>query len=159
HPYSTLIRDRSGNLYGSTLYGGAHSAGALFKLDAEGTLTVLHSFTGADGSGPGSLTMDLSGNLYGTTQWGGAYNYGTVFELDTAGTETVLHHFHSGNDGQRAFFRALGAQCAREPIRNYRLWRHFWHRSDICGQALKRQRRIHQPNIPDGPRPSGPRRC
>jgi uncharacterized repeat protein (TIGR03803 family) len=99
HPYSTLIRDRSGNLYGSTLYGGTHSAGVLFKLDAGGTLTVLHSFTGADGSGPGSLTMDRSGNFYGTTEWGGAYNSGTVFKLDPAGTETVLHHFHSGADG------------------------------------------------------------
>jgi uncharacterized repeat protein (TIGR03803 family) len=98
NPYSTLIRDQSGNLYGSTLYGGAHGAGVVFKLDPLGTLTVLHDFTGADGSGPGSLTMDPSGNFYGTTAWGGAHSYGTVFKLDFNGTETVLHHFH-GADG------------------------------------------------------------
>lgn len=99
HPYSTLIRDRSGNLYASTLYGGANSAGVVFKVDPAGTLTVLHDFTGADGSGPGSLTLDPAGNLYGTTEWGGAHSYGTVFKLDSAGTETVLHHFHAGTDG------------------------------------------------------------
>ncbi|MGA2373075.1 MAG: choice-of-anchor tandem repeat GloVer-containing protein [Candidatus Korobacteraceae bacterium] len=46
------------------------------------TFTVLHNFTGSDGSAPeATLTLDRAGNLYGTTIGGGRYNYGTVFKM------------------------------------------------------------------------------
>ena len=53
------------------------------------TYSVLHSFTGPDGSVPGAgLTRDASGNLYGTTITGGASGAGVVFKLNPADEET-----------------------------------------------------------------------
>jgi uncharacterized repeat protein (TIGR03803 family) len=93
---SGLVRDKAGNLYGTTQNGGIGD-GTVFKLDAAGTETVLHSFTGADGETPSaSLVRDEEGNLYGTTVSGNSV--GTVFKLDTNNTETVLHGF-TGPDG------------------------------------------------------------
>jgi uncharacterized repeat protein (TIGR03803 family) len=103
-PIGGLVRDSSGNLYGTAQSGGASGDGVVFELSPGGTETVLHSFSGPDGSDPfAALIRDSSGNLYGTTQYGGASNAcaggcGVVFELSPAGKETVLHSF-SGADG------------------------------------------------------------
>jgi uncharacterized repeat protein (TIGR03803 family) len=89
-----LVRDSEGNLYGTTIFGGAYrncngdACGVVFKLDPSGKETVLHSFTGgADGAFPyAGLTRDGSGNLYGTAWQGGAkcftsYTCGVVFKI------------------------------------------------------------------------------
>src|ERR1022692_2790827 len=110
NPYSSLIFDAAGNLYGTTVGGGPSGDGTVFELTpgAGGTWTekVLHSFSGgADGTHPyAGLIFDAAGNLYGTTDLGGAYGYGTVFELTPAAggtwTEKVLHNFNNeGTDG------------------------------------------------------------
>lgn len=101
-PTGDLIRDAAGNLYGTSIYGGASGLGTVFKLDSTGTETVLYSFAGgADGETPNAgLVRDTAGSFYGTTQQGGTYKFGTVFKLDTTGTETILHSFGAGNDGQ-----------------------------------------------------------
>ena len=85
-PYASLIMDSSGNLYGTTVYGGAAGAGTVFELaQGSGTITTLVSFNGTNGENPeDTLIMDSSGNLYGTTAGGGASNEGTVFELTGA---------------------------------------------------------------------------
>ena len=72
-PVAGLIADGSGNLYGTTEFGGASGNGVVFKLSPGGTETVLYSFTGgSDGGIPrAGLIADRSGNLYGTTQFGG----------------------------------------------------------------------------------------
>ncbi len=99
-PRASLIRDSAGNLYGTTLEGGANQGGTVFKLDKTHTLTVLHTFTGgSDGDQPySSLLRDAAGNLYGTTSGGGGAGLGTVYKIDASGTETVLHRFN-GSDG------------------------------------------------------------
>jgi uncharacterized repeat protein (TIGR03803 family) len=97
YPLAGLIMDKSGNLYGTTAYGGANAAGDVFEVTASGTETVLYSFgtTATDGNNPeGALLMDSKGNLYGTTMGSGAYNCGVLFELTpTTGAETVLYSF------------------------------------------------------------------
>jgi uncharacterized repeat protein (TIGR03803 family) len=120
-PYSPLIFDAAGNLYGTTAGGGAAcSCGAVFELipTAGGGWKekTLHRFKddGVDGDSPvGGLVFDASGNLYGTASGGGDLNCygdsgyagcGAVFELtpssDGTWTETVLHDFgHGGSDG------------------------------------------------------------
>ena len=106
-PYSGLILDQGGNLYGTTSQGGSGHNGVVFKLTRGSggwTESVLHAFTGGDdGSFPqGDLLFDQAGNLYGTTMQGGVSGLGTVFKLTPhAGgwTETTLYGFTSGNDG------------------------------------------------------------
>jgi len=103
NPYAGLIFDKKGNLYGTTMDGGAYGGGGVFKLSAKGKGTVLYSFCAqndcADGGVPqAGLIFDQKGNLYGTTVSGGAYcgsNYGcgVVFKLTPQGEETVLYSF------------------------------------------------------------------
>ena len=100
-PYASLIFDPAGNLYGTTVGGGAKGYGTVFELtpNAGGGWKekVLRSFDGADGENPfASLIFDAAGSLYGTTETGGADRGGVVFELTpSAGswTETVLYDF------------------------------------------------------------------
>jgi uncharacterized repeat protein (TIGR03803 family) len=103
-PYADLIMDSAGDLYGTTMIGGANGEGTVFKISSAGTETVLHSFgaTSTDGKEPeGGLIMDSAGNLYGTTAGGGANYGGTVFKISAAGTETVLYSFGAtSTDGQ-----------------------------------------------------------
>jgi uncharacterized repeat protein (TIGR03803 family) len=102
-PFSGLIMDKSGNLFGTTFAGGSANDGTVYKVNIETQQeTVLYSFTGdPDGGDPvyGNLLMDKSGNLYGTTQGGGSFNRGSVWELSANGTETVLYSFTGGKDG------------------------------------------------------------
>ena len=101
YPYSGLVRDSAGNLYGTTVDGGANGDGTVFKLATTGKETVLYSFCSQSGCVDGaypfsSLVRDTAGNLYGSTQYGGANDdAGTVFEVATTGKETVLHSFCS----------------------------------------------------------------
>ncbi len=102
YPASGLVRDSSGNLYGTTEIGGDFGKGTVFKLDPTGTLTVLHSFSLNDGTLPlGGLILSGKGLLYGTTSQGGASGGGTVFKLDSVtGQFLVIHRFAGGTDGQ-----------------------------------------------------------
>jgi uncharacterized repeat protein (TIGR03803 family) len=114
-PNDSLVFDGAGNLYGTTLIGGAANEGAVFQLtppESGGdswTETVLYSFRASDdGNSPlGNVIFDRAGNLFSTTWQGGTYGDqgGTVFELTPAAsqgaewTETVLHVFGAGDDG------------------------------------------------------------
>ncbi len=106
-PESSLIFDQSGNLYGTTFYGGVGcglsgiGCGTVFELSPPPTPsgdwaeTTLHAFNfnfpqSADGAFPvGGVVFDNSGNLYGTTSVGGDFECydsqeqgcGTVFQL------------------------------------------------------------------------------
>ena len=100
-PVGSLLLDKAGNLYGVTFSGGSAGQGILFRIDAAGNETVLHTFTGPDGAVPAAaLVQDSNGNLYGTTELGGAYSQGTVFKIDSAGNETVLYSFTGMLDGR-----------------------------------------------------------
>jgi uncharacterized repeat protein (TIGR03803 family) len=101
YPLAGVIQDSAGNLYGTTVSGGAGRSGAVFKLEPSGQETALYSFTGfADGGYPESkLIQDSAGNVYGTTSGGGGNNRGVVFKVDSSGNETVLYSFSGGADG------------------------------------------------------------
>jgi uncharacterized repeat protein (TIGR03803 family) len=102
-PYSGMVLDANGNLYGTTYIGGVYTAGTIFRLTPGGMETVLHNFANddTDGGWPrGTLIMDESGNLYGTTTSGGSVRGGgTVFELTAEGTYQTLHRFGGAGDG------------------------------------------------------------
>jgi uncharacterized repeat protein (TIGR03803 family) len=97
-PVAPLVRDKRGNLYGTTRAGGTGcgaygGCGTVFKLDARGRETVVYGFSGSpDGEGPYSgLVGDGTGNFYGTTVAGGEFGGGTIFEVSKTGIETVLY--------------------------------------------------------------------
>jgi uncharacterized repeat protein (TIGR03803 family) len=94
-PYSVVVFDSSGNLYGTTNFGGTNNQGIVFELSPAGetwTETVLYNFCSlagcADGGGPlCGVVIDTAGNLYGTNSAG-------VFELSRSGgawTEQIIY--------------------------------------------------------------------
>ncbi len=111
-PYGGLIADASGNLYGTTYYGGANGLGSVYELvrNAKGGYRerVLYSFRGgSDGSSSTStLLLAGTGNLYGTTSaGGGTCDCGTIFKVNAkSGKETVLHSFGTGTDGAYSYY-------------------------------------------------------
>jgi uncharacterized repeat protein (TIGR03803 family) len=118
-PLGGVIADRQGNLYGTTMTGGAAGQGIVFQLTpppnayTQWPETVLHDFAGgSDGAQPvAGLAADSRGALYGATTQGGPgtctseNGCGTVFRLtppangQTQWTEAVLHGFLGGADG------------------------------------------------------------
>jgi uncharacterized repeat protein (TIGR03803 family) len=102
-PSSILLRDPSGNLYGTTYNGGTSGLGVIFKLDPSGAYTVLHNFDGVDGGGPtGGLVHDAVGNLYGTSPGGGANGKGVIYRVTPSGNYKILHSFADIPDGSFA---------------------------------------------------------
>jgi len=96
-PVGGLIKDSAGNFYGTATEYGPSSAGTVYKLAADGTLTVIYSFsdTVACLEPFGSLKSDSGGNLYGTT----FFTAGCLFKLAPDGTETTLYEFDGTGDG------------------------------------------------------------
>jgi uncharacterized repeat protein (TIGR03803 family) len=115
-PAAGLIKDRSGNLFGTTFSGGAYAFyGTVFELRPNASKTqwteqVLYNFgSQGDGRNPvAALIIDADGHLYGTTSEGGTHRGssvggGTVFELipnatKTAWEEKILYNFCSRQD-------------------------------------------------------------
>lgn len=100
-----LVRDSSGNFYGTTQGGGfktcqgiGYQTGTVFELSGS-TETDLYNFTGCTGEGispTGNVALDGSGNIYGTTQDGGIGDCGIVWEL-SGSTYNKLHDFDCGS--------------------------------------------------------------
>jgi uncharacterized repeat protein (TIGR03803 family) len=110
-PFGDLAQDAAGNLYGVTIFGGNYAGpclplggcGVVYKVDTMGNFSLLHVFSGPDGSTPSAgVTLDSAGNLYGTTSRGGQgvdSGAGVIFKIDAAGNETTLYAFAGGPDG------------------------------------------------------------
>ncbi len=111
-PLGPITFDSSGNLYGTTEWGGVYGSGTVFELRQQnGTWgeEVLHAFEGDTGGGdlPAyGLIFDASGNLYSATPFGGTegmQGWGTAFTLTpTKGgkwKETILHRFNRAKFG------------------------------------------------------------
>jgi uncharacterized repeat protein (TIGR03803 family) len=121
-PQSSLVFDKLGNLYGTTIGGGDNSVcincGTVFELSPSAggpwVEAVILDFQGtSDGTNPyGPVALDKSGNVFGTTDsgpfdsgCGSSVGCGTVFELTPSGfggswSETVLHVFKGSGDGE-----------------------------------------------------------
>jgi uncharacterized repeat protein (TIGR03803 family) len=78
-PLGGLVRDTAGNLYGTTLSGGARADGVVFKLAPDGTETLLQELKGNSANPEAGLIADKRGRLYGTAANG--HSNGSVFEV------------------------------------------------------------------------------
>jgi uncharacterized repeat protein (TIGR03803 family) len=97
-----LVQATNGDLYGTTVRGGASGNGTVFKITPSGAETTLYNFCSqidcADGQYPeGPPVQAADGDLYGVTAGGGAYGYGAVYKITQGGTLTTLASL--GNDG------------------------------------------------------------
>ncbi len=131
NPLAGLIRDKSGNLYGTTYNGGDFGRGVAFKI-AGSAETVLYPFYSASGDGANpqaGLYEDPQGNFFGTTQSGGSVGSGTVFSVHPDGSESVIHSFGSvpadGCDpkaglliGSAGVFYGTAANCGANDANN-----------------------------------------
>jgi uncharacterized repeat protein (TIGR03803 family) len=105
HPWTGVVQDRAGNLYGTTTDGGAYGDGIVFKLDTTGKETLRHTFTGgSDGANSfADLIVDKAGNLYGTVFQGArgcGFGCGVVFKLNKSGGLIPLYSFAGTPDGE-----------------------------------------------------------
>ena len=82
NPLCVLVRDKDGNLYGSTPIAGA-TQGTVFQITAAGKYKLLYSFTGAaDGANPiGGVIRNAKGGLFGAAYQGAKDGFGAVFKL------------------------------------------------------------------------------
>jgi uncharacterized repeat protein (TIGR03803 family) len=104
------VRDKGGNLYGTTASGGANSAGCypggcgtIYKITSAGKFTTLYNFCAqancVDGDLPYTLVEGTDGNFYGTTEAGGISHSGcpagcgTIYKITSAGKFTTLYSF------------------------------------------------------------------
>src|SRR5208282_4785749 len=98
-PLPALIQASNGDLYGTTLGGGANHEGSVFKITTGGSLTTLYSFCSlsgcVDGIQPyGPLFQASNGDLYGTTSFDGANSgWGTIFKMTLTGKLTTIVNF------------------------------------------------------------------
>jgi uncharacterized repeat protein (TIGR03803 family) len=129
-PQGRIVEDGTGDLYGTTFYGGFVYAesqcdpvgcGTIFKLNAQGQLNPLYTFCTqgggicTDGFWPGGgLTLGSDGNFYGSATNGGlwldncGYACGTLFSVTPGGVFSVLHSFDD-TDGFDPYFAPMQA--------------------------------------------------
>ncbi len=88
--YSQIAFDSAGNIYGTTVFGGAEGYGDVYELSRAGsgwTGTELYGFGDPDAQySADNVILDSGGNLYGTTVSGGYYDEGAVFQLVRSGS-------------------------------------------------------------------------
>jgi uncharacterized repeat protein (TIGR03803 family) len=97
-----LVQGSDGYFYGTTWAGGTNGGyGTVFRINTNGVLTSLYSFSGGnDGWGPAGLVQGSDGYFYGTTRAGGTNGgHGTVFRISTSGVVTALYSFTGDTDG------------------------------------------------------------
>jgi uncharacterized repeat protein (TIGR03803 family) len=106
YPYSNVIFDKAGNLYGTTEQGGTGAnggPGTVFELAASKrgwAKRTLYNFSESPGNPYSGVTFDRAGNLYGTLAQ--SSNYGAVYQLSRSGstwTENIIHTFQADKDG------------------------------------------------------------
>jgi uncharacterized repeat protein (TIGR03803 family) len=107
-PLARPVTNGAGDLFGTTVYGGAYGNGTVFDIPyVDGSYAAMPiTLVSSQGSnpGPGQLMIDVAGDLFGTTETGGSDNLGTVFEVPRTsggyGQLTILASFDGKNGNE-----------------------------------------------------------
>jgi uncharacterized repeat protein (TIGR03803 family) len=104
-PASTLVCAPDGTFYGTTLLGGTHQRGTLFKFTSTGELTTLLSFPdlgGPTSGGPWGLpTLGTDGNLYSTIEAAGPGQNGVLYRVTPKGELTSMVEFSRADKSEK----------------------------------------------------------
>ena len=104
-PTQSLVMDSSGNLYSSTMNGGANNFGDVFQLSPSGenwTFADIYDFAVPSDPIYGTPALDAAGNFYDDTSLGGTHGVGTIFELSPSGgvwSYADLYDFEGAGNG------------------------------------------------------------
>ena len=101
HPVSSPVLSSDGKLYGVTQGDGMSNQGSLYRLEPDGTVVLLHSFSDStQGLYPQQPLIEATdGLLYGTANQGGDASRGIVYRIRKDGTGFERLHSFSGADG------------------------------------------------------------
>jgi uncharacterized repeat protein (TIGR03803 family) len=93
NPMGQLVQGTDGDLYGTTLDGGANGVGTIFKITTAGDFTLLYTFDGTHGAHPlwSGLTQGYDGNFYGMASQGGSSGAGLLFKITPGGKLTIVY--------------------------------------------------------------------
>lgn len=101
-PNSTLALGPDGAFYGTAYGDNGALPGAVFRLAADGGLSLVHAFSDpTQGQQPHGVAFGTDGLMYGTAYLGGYQHLGVLYSLALDGTYTVRHSFHCAVDGCR----------------------------------------------------------
>ena len=140
---TALVQGTDGNLYGTTTAGGSpgNGWGTVFKMSLGGAVTVLHVFTGPDGTEPYALTPGSDGDIYGVT-WDGGLG-GEIFKITPArrahhSPPALAVHLVRQSPGECRGLRsgvAPGVRHRRQPVWNGGVRRPLRSRHRLQGDA------------------------
>jgi uncharacterized repeat protein (TIGR03803 family) len=93
NPFSGLMQAKDGNLYGTTISGGA-GYGTIYRIGMDDSFSVLVTMSGSVNTIWAKLMQASDGLLYGTSSAGGSSSVGQVFAMDYAGNMTTAASFN-----------------------------------------------------------------
>ncbi|MES2950029.1 MAG: choice-of-anchor tandem repeat GloVer-containing protein [Pseudomonadota bacterium] len=100
YPESAPVAQANGTFVGTTSFGGVDNAGTIYRLAADGKVTLMHSFSGPDGKIPQfGLAVGPDGLLYGTTNTGGENDSGTIYKVLPNGSVQTVYAFDPSTSG------------------------------------------------------------
>jgi uncharacterized repeat protein (TIGR03803 family) len=100
NPIGGLVQGDDYGFYGTTVNGGTHRVGTIFRIGSQGNFKVLYNFDIAHGAHPSAPLIQASdGNFYGVAPQEGTLGGGVAFRMTPSGVLTVLHNFSGTEDG------------------------------------------------------------
>jgi uncharacterized repeat protein (TIGR03803 family) len=111
--FAGLVPASDGNLFGATVFGGGHSAGATFEITTAGAYTQLSGFDGTHGAGAYATPMQhTSGEFFGFTKRGGTPGKGIAYGVSSGAPPFAKLMLTTGPVGKSVGILGIGLSHA-----------------------------------------------